>query len=102
MEVDYENGNCYKYGGFGHITRHYRNQRIEGRIGQGIKLEYRNSGNNEERRMIKGGNGQNNNLNGDRDLIVLDFFLINNLLHSVRGQTMVATFVTTYRRCTLT
>lgn len=74
MEVDYENGNCYKYGGFGHITRHYRNQRIEGRIGQGIKLEYRNSGNNEERRMIKGGNGQNNNLNGDRDLIVLDFF----------------------------
>ena len=30
------------------------------------------------------------------------YFIINNLLHGVQRQTVVATFVTTYNRCTLT
>ena len=39
MEV-YWSRNCYSYGGFGYITRNYRNQRI---IKQGRKLKHRNN-----------------------------------------------------------
>jgi len=68
MEVDHENRNCYICGGFGHLARNCRNRGIGGRIREG-KLEYR--GNNEQRKIIEGENGQSsNNLNGDGDLIV--------------------------------
>ena len=33
-------------------------------------------------------------------ILVVFFFSFNNLLHGMQGQTMVATFVTTYNRCT--
>jgi len=67
MNVDRANRNCYSYGGFGHLSRNCRNRGIGNRIEKGRKLEYGN------RRMIEEGNGQNNsNLNGNRDLIILD------------------------------
>jgi len=67
IDIDRENRNCYSCGRFGHLARNYRNRGIGNRIGEGRKLEYEN------KRMIKKENGQNNsNLNGDRDLIVLD------------------------------
>ena len=71
MEVNCENRNCYNYGRFGHIVKHCRNREIRNRIGEGKRLEYRN-GNNEQRRIIKEGNRQNNNLSRYRDLIVLN------------------------------
>jgi len=67
MDVDRGNRNCYCYGEFGHLARNYRNRSIGNRIEEGRRLEYGN------RRMIEKGNRQNNgNLNGDRDLIVLN------------------------------
>ena len=33
-------------------------------------------------------------------IIIIYIYFINNLLHSTRGQTMVATFITTYNRRT--
>jgi len=62
--------NCYNCGGFGHIVKYCRNRRTEGRIGKG-RMKYRGNENNGEKRMIERKNGQNN-LNRDRDLIVLD------------------------------
>ena len=53
------NRNCYNCRGFGHLARNCRNRRTKGRIREGRRLEYMN-------------NGQENNLNRDRDLIVLD------------------------------
>ena len=50
--------NCYNCRGFGHIVRNFRNQRI---VGQGRRLEYKNSLNN----------GQSN-LNREENLIVLN------------------------------
>jgi len=70
MEVDCGNRNCYNCRGFGHLTRNCRNKRLEGRIGEKRKLEYKN-GNNRERRMIKERNRQNN-LNGKQDLILFN------------------------------
>jgi len=52
-------------------VKHCRNRRTEGRIGKGRRLKYRGNENNGEKRMIERKNGQNN-LNRDRDLIVLD------------------------------
>jgi len=75
MDVDRrENRNCYNCGSFGHLTRNYRNREIGGRIRQGRRLEYGGNENNRQRRMIERGNRQNNgnNLNEDRDLIVLN------------------------------
>lgn len=70
MEVDRKNKNCYNYGRFGYIARNCKNRRIRRRIGQRIRLEY---GNNEQKRIIEGENKKkNNNLNENRDLIVLD------------------------------
>ena len=60
MEVDYGNRNCYNCRGFGHLTRNCRNRGIRDRIGENRRLEYGNRN-----------NGQNN-LNKDRDLIVLN------------------------------
>jgi len=64
MEVDKSNRNCYSCRGFGHLARNYRNRGTGGRIGQGRRLEYGNE-NNGQRRMIEGGNEQQNNLNGE-------------------------------------
>jgi len=63
MEMDRSNRNCYSCGGFGHLARNYRNRRIENRIGEGRRLEYRRNENNGQRR-IEGGNRQQN-LNGE-------------------------------------
>ena len=54
MNIDYGR-NCYSYGRFGHITRNCKNKKI---IEQGRRLEY--------------GNNENNNLNGEKSLVVLD------------------------------
>ena len=62
-----ENRNCYNYGGFGHLARNCRNKRTGNRIGEGRRLEY---GVNERQGRIEGGNREN--LNGERDLILLN------------------------------
>jgi len=64
MGVDRGNRNYYSCGGFGYLVRNCRNR--GNRTGERRRLKYR------ERRMIEGENGQDNNLNGDRDLIILD------------------------------
>jgi len=72
--VDRENKNYHNCGGFRYLARNCRNKRTEERIGWKRRLEYKNW-NNRERRMIEEVNGQNdrqNNLNGDKDLIVLN------------------------------
>ena len=69
MKVDRNNRNCYSYEGFGHLARNCRNRRTENRIGDGRRLEYR------QRLMIEGGNGQENS-NGEKDLVVLDYVLV--------------------------
>ena len=59
MDVDRrKNRNCYNYRGFRHLARNCRNRRTGNRIGEGRRLEYE-------------GNGKQN-LNGERDLILLD------------------------------
>jgi len=71
MEVNCTNRNCYNCEGFRYLARNCRNKEIRGRIGKGRKLEYGN-GNNRQRRVSERGNRQNNNLNGNKNLIVLD------------------------------
>ena len=68
MEVDKTNRNYYDCGGFGHLVRNCRNRNMKGKIGKSRRLEYR------QRRITKGVNrqSQNNNLNGEQDLILLD------------------------------
>ena len=51
--------NCYTCGRFGHLARNCRNKRMKNRIRKGRRLEYR------QRKMIEGGNEDNNNLNGN-------------------------------------
>jgi len=69
MNVDRGNRNCYNYRGFGHLVRNCRNRRIEGRMGKGRRLKYKQRNNGQ--RMIKEENGQNN-LNEEQDLILLN------------------------------
>ena len=57
--------NCYSCRRFGHLVRNCRNRGI---IGRERWLTYEGNKNNGQRRIE---NGQNN-LNGNRDLIVLD------------------------------
>ena len=71
MDIHRGNWNCYNCGGFGYLARNCKNKRTGGRIGKGRRLEYRNR-KNEQRKMIKGKNENNSNLNGDQDLILLD------------------------------
>jgi len=57
MNMDRREGrNCYYYGEFRHIARHYRNRGVGNRIGKGRRLEYEN---------------REQNLNRKRDLISL-------------------------------
>ena len=69
MNVDRGNRNCYNYRGFGHLVRNCRNRRIEGRMGKGRRLKYKQRNNGQ--RMIKEENRQNN-LNEEQDLILLN------------------------------
>ena len=71
IEVDRNNRNCYNCEGFRHLARNCRNRGMGDRIGEERRLEY-GQGNNKQKRMIKEEEGQNSNLNGDRDLIVLN------------------------------
>ena len=63
-----ENRNCYNCERFGYLARNCRNRGAGNRIGKGRKLEY---GRNRQRRIIEGENNENN-LNGDGDLIILN------------------------------
>jgi len=66
MDVDRrENRNCYNYGGFGHMAKNCRNRGIENRIGDGRRLEY-------GQRLKIEENDRQRNLNGKRDLVVLN------------------------------
>jgi len=71
MNVNRENKNWHNHREFGHLARNCKNKGTGGRIGKGRRMEYVNR-NNGQRRMIEGGNKQNSNLNGDKNLIVLD------------------------------
>ena len=59
MDVNRGNWNCYSYRGFEHLARNCRNKGTKNRIGKEIRLEY-------------GQNNEQSNLNGNRDLIVLN------------------------------
>ena len=58
IEVDQENRNYYNCRGFGHLTRNCRNRGMGNRIGKDRRLKYRNY--------------EQNNLNENKDLIILD------------------------------
>ena len=58
------------------MARHCGNRRIGDRIGERKRLKYRGNKNNKERRMIERENGWNNNLNGNEDLIVLNYISV--------------------------
>jgi len=66
-----ENQNCYNCREFEHLVRNCRNREMGGKIKQGRRLEYGENESNGQRR-IEEENGQQNNLNGDGNLIVLD------------------------------
>jgi len=68
MEVDRSNRNCYSCGGFRHLN--YRNRGMGGRIEQGKRLEYGGNENNRQRRIEE--ENEQQNLNGEQDLILLD------------------------------
>jgi len=63
MEMNWEDRNCYNYGRFGHIVRHYRNQETGNRIRKGRRLEYGKNRNNGQQRMVE--ERKEYNLNGD-------------------------------------
>jgi len=62
MDVDRrENWNCYNCRCFRHLARNCRNRRIENRIGEGRRLEYRGNENNGQRKIEEGNRQQNLN-----------------------------------------
>ena len=66
--MDQGNKNYYNCRRFGYLAKKCRNRcrnRKDRRLKYGDK-------NNRQRRAIQGGNGQNNNLNRDQDLIILN------------------------------
>ena len=65
IDIDKENRNCYNCGRFGYLARNCRNKRMGGRIREDRRLEYRK---NEQRTE----NNRSNNLNRDKNLIVLN------------------------------
>jgi len=65
IEIDRRNKNCYNCGRFGYLARNCSNRRIENRIGEGRRLEYK-------WRLVIEGNNKQSNLNGEGDLVVLD------------------------------
>ena len=75
MDVDRKNRNCYNCGWFGYLARNCRNRGTGDKIEKERRLEYKNR-NNKQRRTIEGGNGQDNNLNGEWDLILLNWVSI--------------------------
>jgi len=56
---------------------------MENRIGEGRRLEYGSNENNGQRRMIEGGNGQENS-NEEQDLILLDSVSTIGIQYSVK------------------
>ena len=52
------------------MAQYCRNKGTGGRIGQGRRLEYGNESNRQRR--TEGGNEQQDNLNGEQDLILLN------------------------------
>ena len=64
--------NCYACGGFEHMAQHCRNRGIVNRIGEGKKLEYKSRKKNGQRRITRGENKQQDNLNREQDLILLN------------------------------
>jgi len=66
MDINQGNRNCYNYRRFEHLARNCRNRGTRNRIKKGKRLEYKGK---KERKMIE---NKQNNLNGDRDLIVFN------------------------------
>ena len=66
MDINKKNQNYYNCGGFGHLVRNCRNRETRGRIEKDRRLKYRN--NRQENRQ--------DNLNRDRDLIVLNYISV--------------------------
>jgi len=79
IDMDRGNMNCYNYGEFGYLARNCRNRGIEDRIGKKRRLEYR------QRRTIEEGNENSSNLNGNKNLIVLDQVLVEIDLKYLQG-----------------
>ena len=72
MDMDRNNRNYYNCGKFRHLARNCKNKETGDRIRKGRRLKYE-SENNRQRRIIEEGQNQRpNNLNGDKNLIVLD------------------------------
>ena len=69
IDIDRGNRNCYNCKSFGHWARNCRNRGIRDRIGKDKRLKYR--GNVQETE-----NNRQNNLNGKRDLIILNQVLV--------------------------
>jgi len=63
-----ENRNCYNCGGFGHLARNCRTR--ENRIGEGRRLEYSSNRDNRQRRIEE--RNEQNNLNGEGNIIVFN------------------------------
>jgi len=71
MNID-RGRNCYTCGGFEHMAQHCRNRGTVNRIGEGKRLEYKSRKKNGQRRITRGENKQQDDLNRERDLILLN------------------------------